>query len=135
MRRLLTRGWLLRHAAAVLLVLGCLGLGWWQLGRASAGNTLSWAYALQWPIFAGFVGFLWWREVRHGLGPDRSSEAADPPDGPPAPPPGAVAIRRPVRVARPVARDDDTDPELAAYNKYLAWLNANPGARPGDYPG
>ena len=29
---------------------------------------------------------------------------------------------------------DDSDPELAAYNRYLAWLAADPGRRPEDYP-
>jgi hypothetical protein len=29
--------------------------------------------------------------------------------------------------------DDTDDEQLAAYNRYLAWLNANPGARPADY--
>ena len=31
--------------------------------------------------------------------------------------------------------DDSDDPQLAAYNRYLAWLNANPHANPADYPG
>jgi hypothetical protein len=47
-----------------------------------------------------------------------------------------VTVRRPVRV--PVvsaAPADDDDPELAAYNDYLGWLAAHPGARPSDYPG
>ena len=33
------------------------------------------------------------------------------------------------------ASAEDEDPELAAYNRYLAWLNAHPGASPRDYPG
>ena len=36
---------------------------------------------------------------------------------------------------RPAVPTDDGDPELAAYNRYLAWLAAHPGAGPADYPG
>ena len=67
MRRFVTPGWLLRHAALVLLVAGFLVLGWWQLGRARGGNALSFGYAIEWPVFALFVIFLWYREVRAEL--------------------------------------------------------------------
>jgi hypothetical protein len=130
MRRFLTPGWVARHVLAVVLIVGFLGLGWWQLGRASAGNVLSWAYAVEWPVFAGFVAFMWVREVRLELRADA------PPAPEPAEHPEQAAVRRPVRVphrAAPVT--EPADPELDAYNHYLAWLNANPGARPADYPG
>ncbi|WP_432900093.1 hypothetical protein ACQP1S_25645 [Micromonospora matsumotoense] len=143
MKRLWTPAWILRHVALVVLVTGFLALGWWQISRAASGNTLSWAYAVEWPIFAGFVVFVWWREVRHTLrGPRAGSPPAAAPAGPTptgatTPGPTTPAVRRPVRVARvpaaPVDGADDAD--LAAYNRYLTWLNANPGARPGDYPG
>jgi hypothetical protein len=132
MRRLVTPGWLACHALAAVLVAGCLTLAWWQIGRAAGGNTLSWAYAVEWPVFAGFVGFVWWREVRRTLGheaPGVKAATAGSAEG------GPGSARRPVITARraPVV-DDREDPELAAYNQYLAWLNANPAARPGDYP-
>ena len=102
------------------LVTGMLGLGAWQLSRATGGNMLSWAYTIQWPIFAGFVVFIWWREVGRTL------------HGPTEPSPAPVR-RAPTQV---VYEDDaDDDPTLAAYNHYLAWLKANPGRRPADYPG
>lgn len=149
MKRLWTPAWIVRHVAMVVLVVGFCGLGWWQISRAAAGNTLSWAYAVEWPIFAAFVVFVWWREVRHALRPtDRTGE---PPtagrSGQPTDPAQATAeatatpvtgsgTRRPVRVVRPaVAVDDGEDAALTEYNRYLRWLNANPGARPGDYPG
>jgi hypothetical protein len=125
-KRLVTPGWLACHALAAVLASGCLALGWWQIRRAAGGNTLSWAYAVEWPVFAGFVVFIWVREVRRVLGHDKPVAAAEARREP---------ARRPVLTARraPV-RDDRNDPELAAYNRYLAWLNANPGARPADYP-
>lgn len=140
MKRLWTPAWIARHVAAIVLVVAFLALGWWQISRAAGGNTLSWAYAFEWPVFAGFVVFVWWREVRHTLRGDAAparrtggETAAREGDAPSARP----AVRRPVRVARvPVAADGvEDDAELAAYNRYLSWLNANPGARPGDYPG
>lgn len=141
MKRLCTPGWLARHVAALALVVAFLALGWWQISRAVQGNTLSWAYAVEWPFFAGFVVFIWFREVRRtlheGSSPDVSKstdvEGTDGADVATTSP----GFRRPVRTARAAATEDhpDNDPELADYNRYLRWLNANPGARPVDYPG
>jgi DNA-binding transcriptional regulator of glucitol operon len=131
MKRLWTPAWIARHVVAAALVGGFLALGWWQVSRAAGGNSLSWAYAFEWPLFAGFVVFIWIREVRLTL---RGT-----PETPVSPPPAGTAttgFRRPVRTARQaVGQDDDGDPELAAYNHYLAWLNEHPNARPADYPG
>ncbi|MER7165062.1 hypothetical protein ABT336_03155 [Micromonospora sp. NPDC000207] len=147
MKRLWTPALLFRHVAMVVLVVGFLALGWWQISRAVSGNAMSWAYAFEWPIFAGFVVFVWWREVRHELrrSPDGNAPESDPDPAAERPTalPGAVdgvsdarpAIRRPVRVSRTSTSGAAEDGDLAAYNHYLSWLNANPGARPGDYPG
>ncbi|MFF5175059.1 hypothetical protein ACFY3U_20810 [Micromonospora sp. NPDC000089] len=135
MKRLWTPGWLARHVAMVVLVVAFLGLGWWQISRAASGNTLSWAYAVEWPIFAGFVVFVWWREVRHALRPPAADRRAAEP-ATVGNEERTATVRRPVRVARvPAAAEAPDDADLAAYNDYLNWLNANPGARPGDYPG
>ncbi len=67
MKRLWTPSWIARHVAMVVLVTSFLGLGWWQVSRAAAGNAISWGYAVEWPVFAGFVVFVWWREVKHAL--------------------------------------------------------------------
>lgn len=142
MKRLWTPAWIVRHVAMVVLVVGFLGLGWWQLSRAAGGNAISWGYAVEWPVFAGFVVFVWWREVRHALrdpagSPDEPAGAVD--ARPAEESPAAAtrpAVRRPVRVTRAAApAPDGEDADLAAYNRYLRWLNDNPGARPGDYPG
>lgn len=31
-----------------------------ELGRALGGNSLSWAYVFEWPLFAVFAVFMWW---------------------------------------------------------------------------
>ena len=128
MKGLWTPAWIARHVLALALIAGCLALGWWQFSRATGGNALSWGYTFEWPVFAAFFAFLWWREVQLVR---RGKPAVTPPverD------PTAVVPGRPVRVAVPAAPAAD-DPDLAAYNDYLAWLAAHPGARPVDYPG
>jgi hypothetical protein len=108
---------------AVTLVVAFLALGWWQIGRAAGGNLLSWAYAVEWPVFAGFVIFVWVKEVRRELAASGRSDGFEEPP--------------PLRATRAAPRHDDSDDsdddQLAAYNRYLAWLNANPDARPADY--
>lgn len=137
MRRVLTPGWVLCHLVTVVLVCGMLGLAAWQYFRAAGGNAMSWGYFLQWPVFAGFAVYIWWREVRRvlrghdGDRPDGAAPHGDAPAG------ADSTVRRPVITRRPapVGADDHDDPELAAYNEYLAWMRAHPGARPADYPG
>jgi hypothetical protein len=118
----------------VLLVVAFLLLGWWQIGRARGGNALSFGYAVEWPAFALFVIFVWYREIRNELRgtaePERLVEpvlvrAAEPVGG--APSGGGSAG------GSAGSADEETDPELAEYNRLLAWLAENPGRRPADY--
>jgi DNA-binding transcriptional regulator of glucitol operon len=140
MKGLWTPAWIARHVLALVLVAGFLALGWWQYSRATGGNSLSWGYTFEWPVFAAFVVFLWFREVQQerkaARGEPEPAEQAGPEPEPTVPRQDApVTVRRPVRVpVKPVAPAED-DPELVAYNDYLSWLAAHPGARPSDYPG
>ena len=124
-----TPAWLVRHAVALALVVAFLALGWWQITRAASGNALSYAYAVEWPLFAGFVVFVWVKEVRRARAASAASvdRAAGPAGTDDEPPP--LRSTRPARV--PGWEHDDE--QLAAYNRYLAWLAANPTARPADY--
>jgi DNA-binding transcriptional regulator of glucitol operon len=135
---LTTPGWIAAHVAVVVLVVGFLGLGWWQVRRAADGNMLSFGYAVEWPVFAAFVIFVWVREMRRALREsqttpaERSAAARSPAARSPAASVTSRAVRRP---RTGPAYDDSGDAELAAYNRYLAWRNANPGASRSDYPG
>jgi hypothetical protein len=137
--RFLTPWWLVRHTAMVTLVTTFLALGWWQLGRARDGNMLSYGYALEWPLFAGFVVFVWVKEIRAELGREEPPAPTAPTvDVPPelAGQPGYVPFQA-TAVGTPAAGGrgaEDGDPELVAYNRYLEWLAADPGRRPSEYP-
>ena len=76
----------------------------WQVSRALGGNELSWAYVFEWPLFAAYAVYMWWRLA---------------PRGPPEDAPGrsSGAVDRPVS-----APAEMEDAELAAYNEYLAQL-------------
>jgi hypothetical protein len=100
----------LLHLTALIVVPGCLALGWWQLDRALSGNALSWAYTFEWPFFAGYGVYMWWKILHEPPGDPR--EAA----------PGFREGR--VLTDGGPAGDEEEDEELAAYNRYLAELNA-----------
>ena len=150
MRRLVTPPMLARHVLAIILIGGFLGLGWWQVSRANDGNLLSWGYAFEWPLFAAFVAFLWYREIRDALQPDGPRPSPSPSaEGeeqrvplPPVlgtrPPKMGSGFRRPVLVPRKprvAAATPASDAVLDEYNDYLEWLNANPDAKASEYPG
>ena len=35
----------------------------WQFQRAYNGNTLSWAYTFEWPLFGGYAIYVWWQLI------------------------------------------------------------------------
>jgi len=99
-------------AVCVLSLVACVGLAWWQWQRFES-NTGTWqnlGYVLQWPLFGLFPAFMFWRFRKlHRQHQQHSTETQ------PAPEPDIPA---------PIRQDDSDDPELAAYNRYLAKLNA-----------
>lgn len=122
------------HATLLVVVAACLLLGWWQLSRALGGNNLSWVYTFEWPFFAGYALYMWWKLLHEPLRETRAAERAarrqprpeeeivaralgsDDGDGPPSPEPLPAQIG--------FDPYDESDPELAAYNRYLASLHA-----------
>jgi hypothetical protein len=110
-RRFFTPGWIGLHLVAIVLMGVFLLAGGWQLTRAQGGNLQSWAYVIEWPMFAIFVVAMWVRMVRDEL---RGETNADPGT---VTPPGAAPSPRIDDI------DDEEDEELAAYNRRLARLN------------
>jgi len=110
--------WLGWHAFVVGAVIGMLWLGDWQFRRAEAGNALSWAYTFEWPIFAVFAVVFWAKTILDELRPKTARDGAGTAVKLPAGVPG-----RPARAPGPDADQEADDPELAAYNAYLARLN------------
>ena len=106
----------------VLSLVACVGLAWWQWERfeSSAGSWQNLGYVLQWPLFGLFPAFMFWRLRKLRAQHTEHPPAEVAPKLAPEPPPP------------PAARQDDgdespEDPEdraLAAYNRYLAELNA-----------
>jgi DNA-binding transcriptional regulator of glucitol operon len=124
---LITPRWLAWHAFAVFAAWGMLWLGDWQFHRAEGGNALSWAYTFEWPIFTIFGVVFWAKTIideYRSPGPTVKSGAE-----------AALAqvesMALPGAAHAPAQHDDeaDDDPELAAYNSYLAKLNSRPGSR------
>jgi len=116
--------WLAWHAFAVLATWGMLWLGDWQFHRAESGNPLSWAYTFEWPVFVIFGVIFWaktivdkWRELGRSAKPGQSAARSD------AAPDLPSAAHTPGSYASSADDDDAEDPELAAYNAYLARLN------------
>jgi len=120
-RVLLTPKWLGWHAFAVAAVVGMLWLGDWQFHRAESGNGLSWAYTFEWPIFAVFAVVFWAKTIRDELNPPAAPAQAEGIELPASAGVGPGPAGRDGQDSR--AGQEADDPELAAYNAYLARLN------------
>ncbi|SHN42682.1 hypothetical protein SAMN05443668_108295 [Cryptosporangium aurantiacum] len=117
---------------AIVLIGVFLGLAWWQWGRAQSltGSAQNIGYALQWPAFAAFVCYVWYRMLRIELRPTAESDPPQTNSDDAAPRPRTVQVRRHYRptTAEPA---EPSDEQLDAYNAYLATLNA-PATPPED---
>jgi hypothetical protein len=141
------------HVTLLVLLPVFAWLTWWQLGRALGGNTLSWAYTFEWPLFAGYAVYVWWQLIndrtsgvprRGAVAGADGAEGEDPRSGAERLEPGwaltggrrqNVAIAASGAVEEGRTRGERFEPQtaeeaaaLAAYNRYLAELNADSGA-------
>jgi hypothetical protein len=114
--------WLGWHALMVATVLGMLALGNWQFHRAESGNSLSWAYTFEWPVFAIFVIVFWAKTIKDEFRPPAQAERLDDVALPAGRGSVAGLATGDAGAADPTADEDDE--ELAAYNAYLARLTA-----------
>ena len=82
------------HLTVVVVVTAFVLLARWQVHRALSGNSLSWAYAFEWPFFALYAVYMWWK-LLHDEEPDR----------------------------RAVSQTDEEARALEEYNRWLGELN------------
>lgn len=121
LRLVLSPRWLMWHVLTLGAMAACGFLAAWQWGRAGSalGSAVNVGYGLQWPVFAVFFGWIWWRMLRIEIAkladaPEPMAVEAAPVSSEPSP----FAYR--ARRAGPV--DDAEDPALAEYNRMLAAL-------------
>jgi DNA-binding transcriptional regulator of glucitol operon len=106
-----------RRPALIALVFlgaaGCLALAWWQWTRyeSASGTFQNLGYALQWPMFAGFCFYAYYKFVRYEEAPPERDhgELTEIPAG--------LLPERPKAAAA-----DADDREMSEYNAYLAEL-------------
>jgi hypothetical protein len=103
------------HLTLVLGLALCISAFIFEVFRALGGNTLSWAYVFEWPIFAGFAIYMWWNLLHGSDGSSRSRKLAT------RAPSTDQVPEQPVRPAV----DDDKDEDLAAWEAYLRSMEAD----------
>ena len=107
------------HAALVAWLLICGVCAWWQVGRAIQGNSISFFYAIEWPVF-GIFGVLGWYAL---LNMEKVSEHQER-----ARREYEERMRDEAQAARRAAPVVE-DPVLAAYNDHLADIATAPKKR------
>jgi hypothetical protein len=116
------------HVVIVVIVPTFAALCVWQVHRALDGNNLSWAYVFEWPFFAGYAVYMWWRfvhEVPSGEAPDIRPEAdvALAPAGERNGPQNVSTESEPNgSYSKAQVPTDSETADLDAYNDYLANL-------------
>ena len=81
------------HFGLFLAEVICIPAFFFELSRALDGNTLSWAYVVEWPFLALYAVYMWRKMLREERGLD---------------------------VRAPIDTSLDDDPDLKAWNDYLA---------------
>lgn len=115
--------------ACVLSLLVCCGLAWWQWNRfeSATGTFQNLGYVLQWPLFGLFPAFMVLRisKLRREAAAREAEEAAEGESRTERGHSPVAEVPRPrPTTPSPAPVLDEEDAELAAYNRYLAELNA-----------
>jgi hypothetical protein len=63
MRKYFTWRCIALHVLVLILVPTFFLLGDWQYHSARSGNTLSWAYTFEWPMFGIYALYVWWQLI------------------------------------------------------------------------
>ena len=100
------------HLGLVIAEAICIPAFLFETSRAIHGNTLSWAYVIEWPVLAAYAVYMWAKMLREERGDDARSRA------------------RRERAATPPS--DADDPELKAWNDYLATVHGSDAQATGD---
>jgi hypothetical protein len=114
------------HITLVLGVTGCALAGWFELTRALHGRELAWVYSVEWPFFGVVGSYIWWRLLH----PDQASgrrvtQRAE------AGGSDTAAVRAAPKSVSGSASGEAVDPDLLAWQRYLAHLQAiDPPGRP-----
>jgi hypothetical protein len=139
------------HVTLLILLPAFAWLTYWQLGRALGGNTLSWAYTFEWPLFGIYAIYMWWQLIHdQPTAVTRRMQLLHPQlsDGDPVPEykhPGwalSGGWKKSVAIAADSAVDEsaphherfaEQTPEeaaaLAEYNRYLAQISDDNAAK------
>ena len=101
-RRNDSRTWI--HAGLVLAEAICVPAFLIEINRALGGNTLSWAYVVEWPILGTYAVYVWRKLLREASGEVRN---------------------RPLAEVSP-----ETTEELAEWNRYLDQVHGRSSDEP-----
>ena len=117
------------HATLAAGLALCISAFVFEVGRALGGNSLSWAYVFEWPIFAVFAVYMWWN-LLHDTDDGRTRpRSVGPLDG--AVTAGGVSDASgggrhdDVAPADAAVGGPDDDPDLAAWQAYLRTMEAD----------
>ena len=87
-----------------------------EIRRAVHGHWGAWVYVVEWPIFAIFGTYVWWRLLHQGTPSDKAASA------------------KPAETVAPTPAPTEADPELDAWNAYVERLRKSEEGRQ-DEPG
>jgi DNA-binding transcriptional regulator of glucitol operon len=133
LRLVLSPRWIAWHLLALGAMVACGFLAAWQWRRAGSamGSAVNVGYGLQWPVFAVFFAYIWWRMLRIEIAKlsDEVTPEQGPVDSAPAASLSVVSGPSPFAYrARGVGTIDEAEnPALAEYNRMLAALAAHDG--------
>jgi hypothetical protein len=136
LRTALRPRWFPRHLLAIVVIVGFVFLGRWQwnVSQEQRGGLQNLLYAFEWWAFAIIVVYGWWRLLRDDASgrqpvtsirpPSPRLSTADDEDEDAWAAAGSGHARSASDVVETQPDADETDNELADYNRYLAWLNS-----------